>query len=332
MDQDQPKESRTDRYVDLELADESAKKHPAQARPSAASKHDVGYAVKTTVCVFLLLAAIGYFSLICKALMNDYLLVLSPTAKETVPWLIRLAVSGGLVIMMVCVTAVLLRPTWIPLLAYMAGAVLFALVIGSGLTAWSAASVLASLLAYFLLSVDGQLDNQIEFSAHPLYDKKVLLCTLLSLLLAASFGLGYDLDAARRNYVIPPEINSYLQEQTMAFVKPMVASQQAPEEAKAIALQQLSGKVKETIDAYEKKIEPYKSYVPLVMGALAFSVFQIFMVLLGLAVAVLLGPVFFLLKATRFARVSIEVLPVRRLTLRSVSAARGGAPAAKSRK
>ncbi len=316
MEQTQPKESRTDRFIDLSVADAAKSAEPP--KHSSPAGYDTAWAVKSGACAVLLLASVTYFSFVCKAVLNDYMLLLSPTVKATVPWLVSFGVSAGLLLIMLAVTAVLLRPAWIGLLAYLAAAALFALAIGGGLAAWSAAAVTALFLAMFLLSVAGQLDNQIEFSVHPLIDKRMLLCSLLSLLLAVVFGLGYELDAERRGYVIPPEITAYVEDQSMNFLRQTVDAQKLGPLEKTLVLQQLGDKLKETLVRAEKWVEPYRSYLPLMLGVLAFSVFQMVMIVVGLIVSALFVPIFFILKLARFANVSMEVLPVRRLTLRSV--------------
>ena len=131
MDQNQPKESRTDRFIDLAAANTNE-----PPKPPAPAGLDAVWAVKSAACAVLFLALLGYFSVVCKAVLVDYLILLTPTVKATVPWLIKFAVSGSLLLVVLAVTAVLLRPAWVALLTYLAGAVLYALIIGGGLAGW----------------------------------------------------------------------------------------------------------------------------------------------------------------------------------------------------
>jgi hypothetical protein len=70
------------------------------------------------------------------------------------------------------------------------------------------------------------------------------------------------------------------------------------------------------IAGVEKTAEPFRKFVPYVLGITAYFTFQILLFAAGLAASVLLGPLFLLLKLIRFAHVSRRMIEVSRVTFK----------------
>lgn len=159
--------------------------------------------MRTLVCVLAFLVTIIYFSFSCKALANDY------SAITKMEWWSNFAVASILFIIILKITVVLLRPFRITVGSYALGAVLYTLIIGPSVTTWITAAIFLIFLSIYLLLEIIQLNNQINFSLHPLGEKKVLICSLLAMLISVALGSAYYQDSIKRNYIIPPEVKTF---------------------------------------------------------------------------------------------------------------------------
>jgi len=272
-------------------------------------KIDIGYIIRISSCILAFLGTVIYFSYSCKIIVNNYLTI------ATVSWLINCAVASVLFMIMLSVTAVLLRPFWIAIITYGAGAILFALMVGSAAAMWIAAGIFLIVLVLYLFFEIGQLKNQIKFSTHPLGDKKILICSLLAMMISVALGVGYLNDSTKRNYIIPPEAKTYLQQTMMNGAKTALNSQKGTEKQKQAALKQTEEKIKTMINDQENSLKPNQKYIPLTLGVFAFFFFQMALFLISLISAIFIPLVFWILKISHFTHTSVENCETQHLTL-----------------
>jgi hypothetical protein len=275
----------------------------------------VANVVKLALCVIGFIAAAAFFAYACVELRVDYFRLFSPTATQTLSWLVRLGIAAFLVMLTFGVMVVLVRPVAIAAGAVVAGMAVYAVVLGGGLVTWYAAGVVAIVFLILLLSVAKQLENQIDFSVRPMGDKELALSSLLAILIGVSAGMGYYRDAARGEYLVPPQIVATVRQQMNGYVKTMVEAQGVPASMKALAISTAEAQVAEMVDGYLEKLKPYSAYVPYGLGAIAYFSFQVVFFIPGFAASLALGPLLFLLRLTGFAHLSKQTRVVTRLTL-----------------
>lgn len=279
-------------------------------------KVNVGYMIKTLVCVIAFLASVLFFAQVCNDLVGNYLILILPTVKITVPWLVQLCVAVLLIIVTLGITAVLVRPLWLTLIIYFLGSMVFALFTEGSPSVWIAAIVLFVSFTLYVFFIAKQLNNQINFSSHPLGDKKILICSVLAVLVSVSFGLGYVKDSTRRGYLIPPEIEASISNQVLNQTKDAVEKQKASAKEKQAALKTVQEKIQTAIDDTIKKIQPYQRYIPPLLGITAFFLFQMIFFILEIVASIMFGIIFFVLRKSHFAHVSSEMREITHLTLK----------------
>lgn len=287
------------------------------ANPS--KKIDAVVVAKTSVIIIAFIICVIFFTKISAALSEDYFLLIMPTAGKTIPWLIRLAISSLLFAMSAGVVAVIIRPIWIAVLTYLAGAFLYALVAGSSGTTWIVAGIIFVCMSLYALYVSRQLKNQVNFSLHPLSDMKMLLFSLLAVLISVSFALGYSTDSARHGgYIFPPEIKTlgvnYLYDQQ----KPLIEKQPGTKAQKEKALKTAREKMQTTIDDIEKGFKPVQMVIPVILGVSLFFIAQLAFILLSFVAMGVLSLLFFILKITHFTHLANEMREVTYITLEPV--------------
>ncbi|MFA6099355.1 MAG: hypothetical protein WC750_00575 [Patescibacteria group bacterium] len=293
-------------------SDASNKKRPP-------SKIDAGYVIKTIVCILLFLASVAFFAYICRQLSDNYMLLLIPTTSATATWFGNLCVAVLFLAIMAGVVAILVRPFWLVIIAFLLSAVLYPLIVGPSLATWIAAGVFAVLMCIFLLYVANQLKNQINFSAHPLSDMKLLLLSLLVVQVCVAFGLGYVQDSVRRNYLLPPEIKSQIAGTIYNQLKiNIIDPSQTTAAQKKTALAEATKNSQTAVDDLDKQLQPVKNYIPVVLGILLFFLLQTMVLILGFVPIVIARLLFMLLKITHFAHVTVETKEVKHLTLKPV--------------
>lgn len=298
-------------------AGESDKKRPP-------TKIDAGYVIKTIVCVLLFLAAVAFFAYVCRQLSDNYMLILMPTTAATVIWFINLGVAILVFAIMAGVVAILVRPYWIVIVAFLLSAVLYPLIVGSSMATWIVAGVFAVLMCIYLLYIARQLKNQINPSAHPLSDMKLLLLSLLVVQICVAFGLGYIYDSTRRDYVLPPEIRAPIASGLLSQATANINQAKATDAQKKVALEAANKQVQTTVDDVEKQFQAVKYAIPYVLGVLLFFILQTILLVLGFLPIAIAKLVFIILKATRFAHVTVETREIKHLTLKPVPLASSG--------
>lgn len=267
-------------------------------------QRDVGYFIRICACILAFLIAAIYFSYSCKTLVNNYFLV------TTVPWLINFTVATVLFIIILSVTVVLLRPFWIAIITYGLSAVLYTFIVSFSIAVWITAAVFFVSLVLYLFFEIRQFNNQIKFSTHPLGDKKILVCSLLAVMVSVAFGIGYAQDSIKRNYVVPPEIKTFL----LTLSGQKIAAQQ-----KQIAIKQTKEKLQAMMNDAEKTLKPNQKYIPIILGILSFLCFQMILFLISFIAAIFIPLVFWFLKISHFAHTAVEKCETQHLTLKTVS-------------
>lgn len=284
-----------------------------------AKKIDAVVVAKTSICVILLIVCVGFFAKVSASLSDDYFLLIMPTAAKTIPWLIRLAISSLLFAVSAGVVAVIVRPVWVAVLTYLAGAFVYVFVVGANNTTWIVAGIIFACMSLYALYVSKQLKNQVNFSLHPLSDMKMILFSLLAALISVSFALGYSTDSARHGgYIFPPEIKTlgvnYLYDQQ----KPLIEKQPGTKAQKEKALKAAREKMQSTIDDAEKAFKPIQTAIPAMLGASLFFIAQLVFILLSFVAMGLLSLLFFILKITHFTHLANEMREVTYITLEPV--------------
>ncbi|MFA5948467.1 MAG: hypothetical protein WC806_05915 [Candidatus Gracilibacteria bacterium] len=281
-------------------------------------KIDVWYIVRTAVCVVAFLAAALYFAHVCGVVAGNYLILFSPELKTIISWFGSFVLSVILFIIMVGVTAALVRPTWIAMIAYAVSALLYILFVGANTATWIVAAVSVVILILYLLLEVHLFSNQIKASTHPLGEKKMLICLLLALLIAVSIGVGYNNDSLKRNYVIPPELKTTISIYMLNAATTQVNAQEGiKDEQKKTAIESVKKTVDESVVKLEDGAKPYQKYIAIFLGVMAFSLFQIILIFVGIIAMIFVPLLFWILKLTHFTNIETEKCEVTRLTLKS---------------
>lgn len=287
--------------------------------PNLSKKIDAVLVAKTSFCVIAFLVFMGFFSQVCAALFHNYFILLMPTVGATIPWLIRLGISSLLLAVSIGVIAVLVRPIWIVVLAYLVGAFLYAFVMGFGNVVWIVAGTIFIFMSFYGLNVSGQLKNQIVFSPHPLSDMKILLFSFLAVLISVSFSLGYSADSARHGgYIFPPEIKTLAVNYIYDQQKPIVENQPGSKVQKEKMLTAAREKMQSTVDDAEKSIKPLQTWISPMLGISLFFIAQMVFILLSFVSMIILRLLFFIFKITRFAHMANEMKEITYITLQPV--------------
>ncbi len=287
---------------------------PAPAGSSKSPGFDTAHLIKVAVIIVAFICAAAYLATVNMELQNDYFLLLTPSAV-TIPWLIRLGVAIILFVMLSGVLSVLVRPIWLALIACVLAVVIYAMLLGSDSATWTAAAVLGAALFFFVLYVGKQLKNQINFSAHPFSDMKLMLLSVLTVLTCVSFGLGYVKDSTRHNYIIPSQVNSALGDFVVLLVQESIDKQPLKPEQKKAAIDQIRKTAVSGLEGMEKNLGPYKSSIPALLGVTLFSILSTVLFLLGFVPLLLARLLFALLKATGFAKITTETREVKHLVI-----------------
>lgn len=286
-----------------------------KASGAASKKLTAARIIKTTVCALAFLGVMAAFSYLGRELAGNYLLLILPQAGLTVSWLLRLGIFVVCLAVTINIMAVLVRPVWLVVITYFLAAVMYLLIIGADKVILIVAAVFFAGLLIRLISVVKQLDNQVNFSTHPLADKNFFFFSLLAMLVAASFWLGYSQDMARRAFVITPEIKSMIIDLSVGQTKNVIKKQHLPPAQEKAALAAARQKIQEMIESLEKSIKPFAQFIPLILAAVLLSLLTTIFLLLGIISFLILKILFILMRLTRFTNFTIETRETKRLTL-----------------
>lgn len=293
-------------------------------------KFDVVPIVKAVFCVLFFFVTVFAFAYVSKELLDNYMMLIIPTAKVLGMWVLWLCVDVLLVLLSLGIVSVLVRPKWIAILVSVFGAVLYALVCGGGMAIWIAAAVFAAVLIGYVFFVVTQLENQINFSIHPLGDKKMLVAMIMAVLVCVSLGAGYLADANKKNYAIPPEVMTKISAATSEQLKKTAGDQLATalqdkklskkqqdelKKQSATTIKDAEDKLKKSLDDAEKQLLPNKIYLAWALGAMLFFVLQMLFIFVVMLTAPLLALAFFFMKVTHFTKEESEKREVKWLAL-----------------
>jgi hypothetical protein len=282
------------------------------------NKPDIGYIIKTLACVLAFIATVTYFSFVCGSLVKDYSVLINPSTAATVLWFGNLIVATLLFIAMSGLIAVLVRPAWIAFVACVIGSASYILILGPNQFTGAAAGILIIFLLVSLFFEVSQLENQINFSIHPLGGKKFITSCVLAILVSVAFGTGYVVDSTKNNYVLPPSFKSFYTQQITSVLQSVIGDQKGSAQQKAAALKQAEAKAESMFNDAEKNLKPQQKYISIVFGVVAFFVFQFLLLIVSMVSGFVTYLVFFILKITRFTHVAVEKRDVSRLTLKTV--------------
>lgn len=273
---------------------------------SASKKPNAAYFIKTAVCVILFLGSMFAFAFVCRALVQNYALLFTSGMKIIIPLFIRLLISVFALFIMAAVVAVLVRPMWVAIPAYFVAAAMYPLIVDANTYMWAAAGVFALLMVIYEFSIAKNLKNQVEFSIHPLADMRGIFLTLLAALVAVAFGLGYSADSESRGYVIiPPDAKTSAEDFLLKQAGPILEQQPATPAQKQTLLKEMKKKMQGMMDDFEKKAQPFRLAVAIVLSVTLFYLLKIVFWLLGFILLPFLHLIFFILKKTRFTHEKI---------------------------
>lgn len=285
--------------------------------------------VKIAGCVVVFYATIFAFSTVSSSLLNNYMMLFSFNSVLGM-WFIKLCVYSLLLLLALGIISALVRPKWLLLLVSAVGAVLYVLVCGSSTVVLISAGILCLIFVWYSFFVVGQMENQINFSIHPLGDKKALVGTVLAALICVSLGLGYFNDATQKKYVLPPELTKYITDSTSKTVTQTINEQfdaQAKDKKftkkqqdefdkqKNDAITKANDDLKKSLADLETKGEPYKNYIAVTMGVFVFFIFQMLFLFVSMLLSPLLALAFFFMKVTGFTKEQSEKREVKWLVL-----------------
>lgn len=275
-------------------------------------KLSLSFVVKTFVCGVAFILAALYFSSLCAEIAGDYSVLFTDGVFII---LLKLAVAALIFLLMMSVVAALVRPIWIAMIVFVVAAFMYPLSVGFYGVTFIAALIELILTILYLLFASYQFKNQIKFSTHPLFGKKLLMSTLLAVLVAVSVVVGYDADSATKDYVIPPVAKTFYIEQMTTIFKNVIESQKGTDEQKGAALNEAVKGVSDAYDNAENELKSGKYYVGILLGILAFVVMQTAFILVAVLALLIVPPFFWILGIIRFTHVVTEKVEVSRVTL-----------------
>jgi formate/nitrite transporter FocA (FNT family) len=201
------------------------------------------------------------------------------------------------------------------MIGYAVGAALYPLIVGSSVITWVTALVFAGALILYLIATSRLFANQIEVSTHPLGEKKMMISLLLAILVSVSVAVGYISDSTARSYVIPPEGKTAISKYMVNTVQSLIDGQKATAKQKEDAIKEAQKAADDTVNKIEEQLKPAQKYVPVMLGAIVFSLAQIVLIFVVIIAALLVPLLFLILKAARFIHTVTEKCQVVRWTL-----------------
>jgi hypothetical protein len=271
--------------------------------------------VKIVIFILLLVAAHALLGVACGKVQKEYQALFS-LEKPMLTLAIWVFGSILLVVLAGDLVATLVRPTWIIVLGYFLSALVMFLM-------WNISffSALASLI-YFLLAVgfnltiSEELKARVAFSIRPIEQGQKFLLFGLVLMLSISFVQGYVADVRQNGQLIPEMYKQKISDALMRSVVTEIDKQAILDPIeKTMALQQLQQVMTDFWNEVDKAAQPYALYIPLMVGAVVFWLFQTFLSLLSWLPPLILGILLSMQKAFGVTKEVVETKEVRRLVL-----------------
>jgi hypothetical protein len=271
--------------------------------------------VKIVVFLLMLIGAHVLFGVACSKVQSQYdaLFTQGKPLLNLALWvfgsILFLALTGGLV-------AALVRPFWVITLGYFLSALAMFLMWKIGIIT-AVASLIYFLIAIgFSITVVDEIKVRLSFSVRPIQQEQKFLLFGLVLMVGVSFALGYQEAARRSGELIPPAYKQKIMDPITRAVQEQLEKQSGLSLVeKAMALQQMQQGVEKFWAEADKILEPYASYLPLVIGALLVWLLETFLGLVSWIPPLLLSGFFPLLKAIGVTHEVAETKEARRLVL-----------------
>jgi len=271
--------------------------------------------VKIVVFLLMLIGAHVLFGVACSKVQSQYdaLFTQGKPLLNLALWvfgsILFLALTGGLV-------AALVRPFWVITLGYFLSALAMFLMWKIGIITAVASLIYFLIAIRFSITVVDEIKVRLSFSVKPIQQEQKLLLFGLALMIGAGFALGYQEAARRSGALIPPAYKQKIIDPITRAVQEQLEKQSGlgPVE-KAMALQQMQQGVEKFWAEADKMLEPYASYLPLVIGALLVWLLETLLGLIAWIPPLLLSGIIPLLKAIGVTHEVVETKEARRLVL-----------------
>src|SRR3989344_4137283 len=259
------------------------------AKTNKKTEQPVIYFWLKVVCfTLLLLASAFYFGTSLQQLsqIHDFPL---PPFKEYLSWFVPFLISFSLLLLFSGLVAALIRPIWLPMIAFALAAL--ALLLGWGISE-TAAMLVGSYLLICLLytySLKKGIQIRIRFVPTLAIRKQKLLALMLILLTSSSLFLGYT-DFLKTREVTPADLEQtrFIHEAAAEYIIP----KDLPAKQKEQKKKDFIGGTKEIFDqGANATLVAAKTYLPITLATLLFSI----LFLVAIVLIFLLYFVFFIL-------------------------------------
>jgi len=265
----------------------------------------------TAILLSLPLIAAGYaFGKACVAFSQAYELLLAPSAgllvlvAKLMLALVAVTTAAGLV-------AALARPLWLAIGAFALSAL--ALLLGWQLSPASVVLALVYLLAgaAYVVMVDRELGQRIQFSLHPVIDAQSTLRLALILVACGSLYLACAPQIQQEGFAIPDEYLDPLADQMESQVLRSV-----PESQRSQVVDQFRQQFRSLADGLVARVlGRFERFLPALIVAGVFTSLVTLVSVLAWVPGLLLQLLLALLAALRITRVETETREVQRLIL-----------------
>lgn len=281
-----------------------------------ARKGEVGKAVKMIIFSALLVAAGYYFGLTCGQVSEAYEMLFSPSrdalylANQLLLAMGALALTSGMV-------AVLFRPFWTLLVAFVlsSAAMLVAWEIGLD----TGVAVLVYLVASLLYArrIIAELDNRVCFSVQPVAQSQTILLMTLVAVACASLYLGCATYIEQEGFSLPPSTRDAISRMVMMPIERRIEGEAdlTPEQKEEMLAEIHAQMDSQWLEPMEETLRRYEPFIPVGVAAMLFTSLTSVVSLLSWLPILFLKAVFSLLTTLRVTRVVTETREVERLTL-----------------
>jgi hypothetical protein len=291
------------------------KTHPSAK--TAPPKPGQTFWAKAALLGILTVAAAALFGWVCSQTFLQYQnMWASPNALLGMGlWIFG---SAFLLVIFSGLAAALIRPVWVSVLIFLISAV--ALTVPQGINTFTAVMALMyfAACALFVSGIVKKMANQINFSIHPIGEGQKLLMLVLFLIASANFALGYMDDAARNNFVVPPQLRQIGTDTMVTQEKAMIAQQiNLPAADQTAAIQTAQTSTAKTWSDLETQLKPFLPAIALMLWLCLFTTLETVGILLAWIPLLLLEAIFPLLNLMHFTGFITETKEIKRITIAS---------------
>jgi len=266
--------------------------------------------IKALLLTTLLFGATAFFGTVCRQASVVYLALLSPS-KALWALLLRLLLALCLVSVSAGIVAALLRPWWLAGLAVaISGGTL---VFTWGATLSNAALSLIYALAAIIYVVITQYDlaRRVDFSARAVAQNLFLLLVALLIVVLGSLYLGYASYVRTEGFSIPIKYRSQIADDVANKI-----SAAFPEVLREGVRTAVHDQIEDLLSVqFQKAVKPIERWIPLLTAVLLFLPLLAITYVLAFVPMLVLMVIFAVLRAMRVARVTTQMIEVKRLVL-----------------